>query len=756
MMRCNSQGNGYDYFTCGIACVWGRCIGEQVLMNELTPVTNCIKGEYKCVASDGKFTEYQCNQSGYWDVVQECGYGCFAGRCKSNPDSTTNCLKEGERYQDGKCCPGLVRATTPYGYFCGKPGGCTPGSTKCENNSFWKCNESGYYEKLKSCSFGCENGDCKFGCLPRSARCRDEKTLQVCADKGNAWVNRSCNYCHEGICYESRDRAQEVIDTGGITWDGENLPYCEGFGFLDGIGWNTCPDGFICGAQPVEDRNNLYYCERKTTTNTSVRVCSPYTSFCGEGGVLLTCSGDGNRWAGMQQCPQPRPEKGAQYNYSCRQVTPDRGECRPSTPEENRDVAIEMVAANALAVGSALALPAVIANLPAAMVIAQGANAAYSIGNAVYNCEYYSQLTPEQRETCLESGAYAAVNTASAIFGGLNYAGISNAFTVYGQTAVSGGSLALGVNNAVDVCQHSANPTECYLAIGSAVVDTVGFAGDVYSAGSFYQQQQRNYIQALAGNRTAFDALPSYLQQSVISQAYDEAYAYNVALNNYWNRAAFGDRIAFENLNAVDQQAVMPLIHREALYQNWIYNSNLPTLNVEVVAPRANPADWNMNIDSNDPGLIRAVTEVRDYLGGNSVTMDNLNMAVIDRNQAIVGYNRPGNPNHPWTNNNNQFNGPTNIGRYLNPDCPGNVCYQNAALLHIAAANNNIESQLALVYFDLPSGERSGHAVVLFGNDIYDPTWEKKWPFLEWVRNVLPQEGFTNLRFDSEVLVIPK
>ena len=200
----------------------------------------------------------------------------------------------------------------------------------------------------------------------------------------------------------------------------------------------------------------------------------------------------------------------------------------------------------------------------------------------------------------------------------------------------------------------------------------------------------------------------------------------------------------------------MPLIHREALYQNWIYNSNLPTLNVEVVAPRANPADWNMNIDSNDPGLIRAVTEVRDYLGGNSVTMDNLNMAVIDRNQAIVGYNRPGNPNHPWTNNNNQFNGPTNIGRYLNPDCPGNVCYQNAALLHIAAANNNIESQLALVYFDLPSGERSGHAVVLFGNDIYDPTWEKKWPFLEWVRNVLPQEGFTNLRFDSEVLVIPK
>ena len=511
LMICNSQGNGYDQFTCGIGCLWGRCIGEQVAVGPVTESPNCVSGEYKCEASNGHYVEYKCNSGGYWDAVKQCDSGCFYGRCK-NTDSE-GCLKKNSVYQDGKCCPGLVRVTTPYGYVCGEPGGCTPGSKKCQDGSVWRCNNSGYFEKSQRCDFGCEGGECQLGCMPRSARCRDEKTLQVCADNGNAWVNRSCNFCYEGICYDSKAKALEVINFGGVDWDGENLPYCQNPS-AETVGLNTCPQGFICGAQKVEDRNGLYYCERKSKENSTVKVCSPNSSFCGQGGVLLQCSADGNRWSGAWQCPQPRPEKGNQYNYSCKQVTADRGECRPATPEEGRETAVEIVGLTAATVAGVLGLPAVVTGggLSSAMLVAQGASAAYSVGNAAYNCQYYSQLTQEQREACWKSGAYAVINTGSAMLGMAQFQGVNNAATTYGGLAVSAADLGMGTIDAMEVCQNSANPTECYLAIASVGVNALGFAGDVANASNFYQQQQLlqqwNYQQALAGNQSAFNALP--------------------------------------------------------------------------------------------------------------------------------------------------------------------------------------------------------------------------------------------------------
>ncbi len=718
LMICNSQGNGYDQFTCGIGCLWGICIGEQVAVEPVALTPNCVSGEYKCEASNGHYVEYKCNSGGYWDAVKQCDSGCFYGRCK-NTDSE-DCLKKNAAYQEGKCCPGLVRVTTPYGYVCGEPGGCTPGSKRCQDGSVWRCNNSGYFEKSQRCDFGCEGGECQLGCMPKSARCRDEKTLQVCADNGNAWVNRSCNYCHEGICYDSKEKALEVINFGGVDWDGENLPYCQNPS-AETVGLNTCPQGFICGAQKVEDRNGLYYCEKKSIENSTVKVCSPNSSFCGQGGVLLQCSADGNRWSGAWQCPQPRPEKGNQYNYSCKQVTADRGECRPATPEEGRDAAVEITGLTAATVAGALGLPAVVTGggLSSAMLVAQGASAAYSVGNAAYNCQYYSQLTQEQREACWRSGAYAVINTGSAMLGMAQFQGVNNATTVYGGLAVSAADLGMGTIDAVEVCQNSTNPTECYLAIASAGVNALGFAGDVANASNFYQQQQLQ-------SRVEFLPFRS-----------DVTYSIQKAPNSDGTFTIQYDQQGF---------------NRE--YMSWL-NEHSSAQRVQNVRVVNQPAHWNMYAMVDDPGLAALLEEVNEFNGFPSVQnakhrIAQLATALYERNDDLIpDYNFRGGSNRPWNNQvpealagyvvndrgtlvryNNTFVR-RNVGDFFVPSCPGNVCYQNVVATQFMAAAEGLPSRVLSIALDEAMGE--GHAVLEYiqfdgftGDPIHmisDPTW---------------------------------
>jgi len=580
MMECNSKGNGYNYFSCGIGCILGRCLGETIPLKEPLNPTNCINGEIKCEESEGSFYEYKCNSSGFYDQIKRCENGCYYGRCKNL--EAEDCLKENERYQEDKCCPGLVKVTTPYGYYCGKPGTCTQGSTKCENNNIWKCSAGGYFEKVKNCDFGCEGNGCKVSCLPKSTKCRNEQTLQVCSDDGTTWLSRSCNYCSEGICYQSKNEAQETLAYSDAGWNGEEpLPYCYAPS-AEEIGLNTCPEGYICGAQKVEDRNGLYYCEKKTVENSTVKVCVPNSSFCGQGGVLLKCSSDGNRWAAAWQCPTPRPEKGSEYNYSCKQVSTDRGQCRPPTPEEGRDTAVEIVGMTAATVASVLALPAAIANIPATMLVAGGANAAYSVANAVYSCEYYNLLTEEQREVCMRSGAYAAVNTVSFALSGAGSMGINSAITTYGGLVISGANVALGADNVIETCNNSPNPTECYMAIASLGIDLVDLGVDAYSVGQLYRSnlamnglhesalgQNELYDLALHGDRNAFNSLPDSLKVSVNDKLYELALEQNRIYNDL---VLGGDRDTYSNYYE------LPVLWRREVDE--IYNKQQTTPNL--------------------------------------------------------------------------------------------------------------------------------------------------------------------------------
>ncbi len=482
MMECNSKGDGYNYFQCGILCIGGRCIGETITLGGPTNPTNCISGEIKCEAtSNGGFSEFKCNSSGYWDEILSCASGCYYGRCKQAVE-TEGCLKENERYQEGKCCPGLVKVTSPYGYYCGKPGTCTPGTTKCENNSIWKCDTSGYFSKIKSCDFGCGENECNLGCTPRSTICRNEKTLLVCSDNGTAWLSRSCNYCSEGICFQSKKEAQENLAYSDTSWDGQGpLPYCYAPG-AEEVGLNTCPQGYICGSQRVEDRSDLYYCEKKTVENSIVKACVANSSFCGQGGVLLRCSSDGMRLAAAWQCPAPRPEKGSQYNYSCKQVSTDRGECRPPTPEEGRDVAIEIVGAELAAVASVLAIPAVITNpavLSTTFRIVRIGNAAYAINNAANECQSFESMTNDEKLKCVLAAGYAITATFDA---GLAGAGIINPA---GSPLLSGievtndvANLALGGVNAYNQCQNGTDE-DCYAALISSGIDLIALGADI-------------------------------------------------------------------------------------------------------------------------------------------------------------------------------------------------------------------------------------------------------------------------------------
>jgi hypothetical protein len=485
MMECNSKGNGYNYFTCGILCVGGRCLGETITVGEPINPTNCISGEIKCEATrNGGFSEFKCNSSGFWDEILSCASGCYYGRCKQTIE-TENCLKENERYQEGKCCPGLVKVTSPYGYYCGKPGVCTSGTTKCENNSIWKCDTSGYFSKIKSCDFGCGGNECNFGCFPKSTKCRNEQTLQVCSDDGTAWLSRSCNYCSEGICFSSKKEAEETLAYSDTGWDGEGpLPYCYAPS-AEEIGLNTCPQGYVCGAQKVEDRNGLYYCEKKTVENSTVKVCLANSSYCGQGGVLLRCSSDGMRWAAAWQCPAPRPEKGSQYNYSCKQVSTDRGQCRPPTPEEGRDTAVEIAGLTAATVASVLALPAVITN-PAiastAFRIVRIGNAAYAINNAANECQSFESMTNDEKIKCALAAGYALTSTVDAGLAGVGFINPGgSAFLSAVEVGNDVANLALGGVNAYNQCQGGTD-RDCYYALISSGIDLVALGVDINQA----------------------------------------------------------------------------------------------------------------------------------------------------------------------------------------------------------------------------------------------------------------------------------
>jgi len=191
----------------------GNCSGPRYCCGSEIVLPKCNVGERFC--SPDKKSLYVCksDRSGYTEAACATGRICneTSKTCVALPTATplpkTNCLPEGSRYEEGKCCEGLVKTTTPYGYYCEKKGDCS-GGTKCEKEGTlyfeYKCDSStGYYQKDKRCDFGCEGNVCRKGeCPAGTSVCLDDKTLQTCAADGTGWTKKSCNLCSNGKCFE--------------------------------------------------------------------------------------------------------------------------------------------------------------------------------------------------------------------------------------------------------------------------------------------------------------------------------------------------------------------------------------------------------------------------------------------------------------------------------------------------------------------------------------------------------------------------
>jgi len=569
------------------------------------------------------------------------------------------------------------------------------------------------------------------------------------------------------------------------------------------------------------------------------------------------------RWAAAWQCPAPRPEKGSQYNYSCKQVSTDRGQCRPPTPEEGRDTAVEIAGLTAATVASVLALPAVITN-PAiastAFRIVRIGNAAYAINNAANECQSFESMTNDEKIKCALAAGYAVTAT---VDGGLAGAGL----VTKGSALLSGievgndvVNLALGGVNAYNQCQGGTD-RDCYYALISSGIDLVALGIDINQAKQWSRanlnvkietlhgealEMNKNYDLALAGDRNAFDSLPDDLKVSAINKAHtlalleDAEFDYNLAVGGdrlafnrlpddlkklvvnasfdeavhhyfdyvdkgvYWNAANFrdekafntlptywqnniieysysealyagkiidqknidlartGDRGAFLRLNLEQQRGVIAYLQRHGLYENWIkgYSPNeLADIN-NIQFNLLKNLDWNEKISPDDVGMKIVLKNVDDIAinktgkDSTKLTPEELSDALYERNHNIEGYGIAGSPNDSWTNNNNyewRAEGGAELGQSFTPDCPGNVCSQNAMMLHISLSQHGFESQWLSVNFK-KNGIQTGHAVVISGGKIYDPTWGRSWDSEEEWLKTLAKDGIrTDIFVDSRI-----
>jgi hypothetical protein len=150
----------------------------------LSPTGDCCTGhsyaDYSCIPTDTR-----CGTQ----VVQP----------SAEPSAVPiACAAENEMPSLSKpCCAGLVAVASPYGYYCAKPGDCTLGATKCQEefgtHYIYTCGANGYYTKTKRCDFGCSNGVCLTVCSPGQTRCEGD-ILRTCSSDGSAWGARSCPY----------------------------------------------------------------------------------------------------------------------------------------------------------------------------------------------------------------------------------------------------------------------------------------------------------------------------------------------------------------------------------------------------------------------------------------------------------------------------------------------------------------------------------------------------------------------------------
>lgn len=148
----------------------------------------CESGKFKCVESESHY----CNSLGEWVYDARCENGCDSstGKCKSDsknddiPDTTTDTNNDPE-FDDSD-----------------NNSECTENSFRCNNGFSQKCN-SGEWQNLEECNYGCDTstGKCKqsndsdeSGCTTGKYKCSDTNSQSFYCNDGYWTIYESCSY----------------------------------------------------------------------------------------------------------------------------------------------------------------------------------------------------------------------------------------------------------------------------------------------------------------------------------------------------------------------------------------------------------------------------------------------------------------------------------------------------------------------------------------------------------------------------------
>ena len=216
------------------------------------PITQCSggfdPGERKCQSSE----VWQCSNSGVWEYVSNCDYGCVSGICQQQQcidhstkscegnsvywfDSCGNKQEEYERCESDESCENskCVR-------FCEEG---FIGSKLCSGldivQQYQLSDCSTEIRTIETCQHGCENSQCKD---PKCPTCSEPTSWSQCEDKKMFRTNYKCD---SSTGYECRSFTEEQSCECGTSGQCQYDEICE---------FNVCVK-LECGENEIADNH---------------------------------------------------------------------------------------------------------------------------------------------------------------------------------------------------------------------------------------------------------------------------------------------------------------------------------------------------------------------------------------------------------------------------------------------------------------------------------------------------------------------
>ena len=214
--------------------------------------------------------EQTCERLPWSGDCNPCGYGEVSSLCTWHKDSMSSMSPSSSA---NSYCNQVLKTYNYYNKqcFCKAPstqcsGGADSGERKCQSGDVWECSNSGVWEYMSNCDYGCSSGTCE------SQQCSDHEEKK-CYDKSVYWYD-SCGEKQEE--YE-RCEDDEVCDNARC------VKTCdEGF-----IGESLCSGNKIvqqyqfsnCTTEIREIENCPLGCQNSQCINPSCEICPQPSSW---------------------------------------------------------------------------------------------------------------------------------------------------------------------------------------------------------------------------------------------------------------------------------------------------------------------------------------------------------------------------------------------------------------------------------------------------------------------------------------------